>query len=120
MKKFATDGWMNHRTYLWPEGKKRRALAIHEQELADEDLAAARVVVDAEGEGAGGVVDGEAVGALEAHAGPLPHRVPQRRRRRRRISAAAVANQRPCRLGGGVDPGGRHAGAGPIREGRCH
>jgi len=84
MKKFATDGWMNHRTYLWPEGKKRGALAIHEQELADEDLAAARVVVDAEGEGAGGVVDGEAVGALEAHAGPLPHRVPQRRRRRRR------------------------------------
>jgi len=84
MKKFATAGWMNHRTYLWPEGKKRGALAIHEQELADEDLAAARVVVDAEGEGAGGVVDREAVGALEAHAGPLPHRVPQRRRRRRR------------------------------------
>ena len=84
MKKFATDGWMNHRTYLWPEGKKRGALAIHEQELADEDLAAARVVVDAEGEGAGGVVDREAVGDLEAHAGPLPHRVPQRRRRRRR------------------------------------
>ena len=57
MKKFATDGWMNHRTYLWPEGKKRGALAIHEQELADEDLAAARVVVDAEGKSTGGVVD---------------------------------------------------------------
>ena len=29
-----------------------------------------------------------------------------------------MANQRPCRLGGGVDPGGRHAGAGPIGEDR--
>ena len=48
---------MDHSTCLWPEGKKRRALAIHEQELADEDLAAARVVVDAEGKGTGGVVD---------------------------------------------------------------
>jgi hypothetical protein len=40
-----------------------------------EELPAARVVVDAERQAAGGVVDGEAVGALEAHAGPLPHRV---------------------------------------------
>jgi hypothetical protein len=52
--------------YLWPEGEERRALAIHEEQLAGEDLAAARVVVDATGEGASGVVDREAVGALEA------------------------------------------------------
>jgi hypothetical protein len=54
--------------YLWPEGEERRALAIHEEQLAGEDLAAAQVVVDAEGEGADGIVDGEAIGALEAHA----------------------------------------------------
>jgi hypothetical protein len=54
--------------YLWPEGEERRALAIHEEQLAGEDLAAAQVVVDAEGEGAGGIVGREAVCALEAHA----------------------------------------------------
>ena len=74
------DGWLGWitsrtRTYLWHDGEEGRALAIHEEELAGEHLPAARVVVDAEGERAGGVVDGEAVGAVEPHAGPLPHRV---------------------------------------------
>ncbi len=63
---------------LRPEGEKRRAVAIHEQQVAGESFAAAGVVVDAEGELAGGVVDGEAIGALEAYAGPLPHRVHHR------------------------------------------
>lgn len=58
--------------YLWPEGEERRALAVHEQQVAGAELAAAGVVVDAEREPAGVVVDAEAVGALEAHAGPLP------------------------------------------------
>ena len=63
------DGSRRHgRTYLRPEGEEGRALAVHEEELASEHLPAARVVVDAEGEGASGVVDGEAVGAVEAHA----------------------------------------------------
>jgi hypothetical protein len=64
---------------LWPEGEERRALAVHEQQVAGAELAAAGVVVDAEREPAGVVVDAEAVGALEAHAGPLPHRVHRRR-----------------------------------------
>ncbi len=55
-------------------------MSIHEQQVAGEELAAAGVVVNTEGEGAGVVVDGEAVGALEAHAGPLPHRVHRRSR----------------------------------------
>jgi hypothetical protein len=65
--------------YLRAESQERRAAAVHEEELAGEELPAARVVVDAERQAAGGVVDGEAVGALEAHAGPLPHRVHRRR-----------------------------------------
>ena len=74
------DGWPGRitsrtRTYLRYEGEEGRALAIHGEELAGEHLLTARVVVDAEGEHAGGVVDGEAIGAVEPHAGPLPHRV---------------------------------------------
>jgi hypothetical protein len=68
---------MNH---LRAEGQKRRAVSVHEQQLPGEELPAARVVVDAERQAAGGVVDAEAVGALESHAGPLPHRVHRRRR----------------------------------------
>ena len=63
------DGSRRHgRTYLRPEDEEGRALAVHEEELTGEHLRAARVVVDAEGERANGVVDGEAVGAVEAHA----------------------------------------------------
>jgi hypothetical protein len=64
--------------HLRPEGEERGATAVHEQKLAGEGLGAAGVVVDAEGEPPSGVVDGEPVGALETHAGPLPHRVHRR------------------------------------------
>jgi hypothetical protein len=49
--------------YLWHGGEEARALAVHEEELTGEHLPATRVVVDAEGERADGVVDGEAFGA---------------------------------------------------------
>jgi len=51
--------WM----YLWHGGEEARALAVHEEELIGEHLPETRVVVDAEGERADGVVDGEAFGA---------------------------------------------------------
>lgn len=108
-----------HTRYLRPEGEERGAAAVHEQQLAGEGLGAAGVVVDAEGEPPRGVVDGEAVGPLEPHAGPLPHRVHRRQlllplRRRPRRAAGAVAAI------GGVDPA--HAGwsAGTTREQQAH
>ena len=82
------------RNHLRPEGQERRALSIHEQELAGAELPPPRVVVDPERQPARVVVDAEAVGALEAHAGPLPHRVHRRpaiRRRRRRATGTAAA-----------------------------
>lgn len=69
---------------LWPEGEERGAAAVHEEDFSGEGLAAAAVVVDAEGEPPAGVVDGEAVRALEPHARPLPHGVHLQFRRRRR------------------------------------
>jgi hypothetical protein len=65
-------------------------LSIHEQQLAGAELVAARVVVDAERQVARGVVDGEAVGALEAHAGAFPDRV-HRRMSRAMTSTTAAA-----------------------------
>jgi hypothetical protein len=51
---------------------------------------AARVVVDAERQVARGVVDGEAVGALEAHAGAFPDRVHRRMSRAMTTSTMAA------------------------------
>ena len=113
-------------------------MAVHEEELAGEELLTARVVVDAEGESAGGVVDGEAVGAVEPHAGPLPHGVVQRRRAANAgvgavVSSAGAAGRKRNkwprrrrlrrRLRGRrrVDPARRyrhHAAAGSVGEGR--
>ena len=104
------------RNHLRPEGQERRALSIHEQELAGAELPPPRVVVDPERQPARVVVDAEAVGALEAHAGPLPHRV-QRRLVIRGGGAAVVKG-----VGvGRVYPlaGGDVAGARPRRH-RVH
>ena len=78
-------------------------MAIHEQQLAGAELPAAGVVVDAEREVAGVVVDAEAVGALEAHAGPLPHRVHRRptfpfRRRRNPATTGTAGGVRGRRV----------------------
>ena len=85
--------------HLRPEGEERRALPVHERELAGEELPAARVVVDAERQRAAGVVDGEAVRALEPHAGSHPHRVALRRGGRGRFRAGGVSqSQQPPRV----------------------
>lgn len=46
--------------YLRPEGEVRRAVVVHERELAGEELPPAGIVVDVDGQLGPGVVDGEA------------------------------------------------------------